>query len=151
MRRPPPGFRLAALYAAAFGAAMLWAAPGAGTPGNWVAPAERVDFALLAVLAAVAAEALWFGHRWAYPATRALAAAFTVSAVVMPCAVEGPEGLFVSMFLLFLGVAMGLPVVIYVREQSAAMFGIPRPRPAPPQTVMPPASARPSRQPAPWW
>lgn len=149
--RVPGGFRVAALFAAGLGVMMLAAVLSLDVGDSYQPGMVILNRALaggLAALAGVAAEALWCARRWAYPATLALALACAAAVVVALVAVAGVAGgLLGSFFILILSAMIVLPIVLYVRDRSAALFGHPRPRVPRPAVPPPP----PNRRPQPWW
>lgn len=145
--RTPAGFYFASVCAAAFGAMMaLWfmATDESGREAEVIA--LRGAAAVLAALAAVAAEALWNARRWAYRSTLALALTWTASVTLLSLGLMGLSGLGVAFWILFLSAWVVLPIVLYVRDRSSTMFGTPpRRRPAP-QRPLPPGVRQ-----QPWW
>lgn len=84
-------------------------------------------FAVIAALAFVTAEALWGMRRWAYAASRALAAS-VVGAFLLGVVAGLTKGEFASLIMLPMAAitAWGLqPVLRYVRDRSQALHGTP--------------------------
>jgi hypothetical protein len=137
-RHTPLGFYLSGIVSAMFGGVMLFLVAvlelSDGHPE--VMLVIRALAAGLAVLAAVATEALWFRRRWAYPATLALAVAFgATTAGALPILIGTDLPAFIVLALCAGAVA---PIVLYVRARSQTLFGTPAPARARPHT-------------APWW
>ncbi len=104
---------------------MIW------VPG-WELPVRAVA-ALLAALSGVAAEALWRARPWAYRATLTLALAYA-TVVTIGSLTDYGDGVSEAFRTLFFSSWLVLPIVLYVRERSSALFGTPpQPRPAPPR------------------
>jgi hypothetical protein len=141
-RKAPAGFYILGFVAAMLGALMVFLLTLLDPPDGFREGliVLRAGTAGLAVLAAVATEALWFRRRWAYPATLALAIAVgAVVAVLLP-GFGGAVGLVPALAVLALFTGAMASIVLYVRACSRALFGIPRP-------ARPPV--RPNQ--APWW
>ncbi|HET7461950.1 MAG TPA: hypothetical protein VFJ82_11910 [Longimicrobium sp.] len=154
--RTPLGFYVCSIAAAGFGVLMLAAAlllePG-GDAFRATGLVARAGAALLAALAAVAAEALWCARRWAYPASLALALVYAGVLTALCVAVDGWPGLGIAFWALTCSAFVVAPIVAYVRGRSIALFGVPRapvpaPRPAPPPA---PVRIGPNGRPVPWW
>lgn len=134
----PGGFYFVAICAAAVGAFM---APMLWVPDEWLP--VRAAAALLAALSGVAAEALWRARPWAYRATLTLALAYAAVVIMESLTAYGRNSLSEAFWILFLSAWVVLPIVLYVRERSAALFGTPpQPRPAPPRPHPVPAGRR---------
>jgi hypothetical protein len=157
VRRTPLGFYVASVFAAVFCTCMVAAVLaldyGRGvTNPLWETILARAAAALLAVLSAVAAEALWRARPWAWRASRTLAVAY-VTVVIVPCLMYGLYGLMVAFPVLLFSAVVLVPLLMYIRDRSAQLFGTPRirrPTPipsAPPVRVPVPAG----RRAAPWW
>jgi hypothetical protein len=122
---PPPGFHTAALCAAVFGTIMAAAVLALETSsgGPWGTLWMRAAAALLAALAAVVTEALWRPRPWAYRSTLALALVYTAVVTLLCLGLKGLEGLTVAFWILFFSAWVVLPIVIYVRNRAATLFG----------------------------
>lgn len=126
-KRPPFGFYLAGALAAAFAVLM---ARGALLRDSWTEGdlAMRGCALLLACLAAVVTEALWTARPWAYRSSLALATLFGGMVLAMGTFNGGFEGLTGTIAVLaFVGTVV-VPLVVYVRERSADLFGTRTPR-----------------------
>ncbi|HET7231214.1 MAG TPA: hypothetical protein VFJ16_14475 [Longimicrobium sp.] len=151
-QRTPLGFYVASIIAAGFGLMMVaWmVSMDSGPFYRWTTVAGRVGSALLAALALVAVEALWCARRWAYRATLALVAGYAALIVTVSVVGTGFTGLFLAFWLLLVSAMVLVPIVLYVRDRSAVLFGPPHaPQPAPQRPV--PAPTAPGRRPPPWW
>lgn len=146
--RTPAGFYFASMCAAAFGGCMALLA---GLVENLGSPPVmiliRAVAGLLACLSAVAAEALWRARPWAYRASLALALAYAAAVTLLTLGVYGLNGLPATVGILLFSACVLLPIVMYVRDRTAWLFGPPRrqPRPAPARPLAP------GRRPQPWW
>jgi len=164
--RTPTGFYVASVCAAAFGVLMAMAGlvmDDGGGPG-WGAIPGRAAAGLLAALSAVAAEALWRARPWAWRASRALAVTYAALVVTVCAAIGETAAVFVALWILIPSAMVVAPLLMYIRNRSADLFGtpfIPRP-PVHPPAPYPPASALhrppppppplpPGRRPPPWW
>jgi len=153
-RRTPLGFYVASIVAATFCTCMVTAVlaldyeGGGGMDGELVTIAARAAAALLAVLSAVAAEALWRARPWAWRASRTLALAYA-AAVLVPCLMAGMTGLLIGFGILACSAIVVVPLLMYIRDRSAQLFGTPRIHhpPPPPLRMQVPAG----RRAAPWW
>ena len=145
--RTPDGFYVASICAAAFGGCMaVVAGPMENLGHPWETVLTRALAGLLACLSGVAAEALWNARPWAYRASLALALAYAAAVTLLTLAVEGAGGLMVAFWILFVSAWVVVPIVMYVRNRSATLFGTPRPpgprrpSPAPPSPVVRPVA-----------
>jgi len=130
-RRTPAGFYLAAFCAVAFGLLMARAALRLGSLTGDDTALVRAAALLLAALSAVVAEALLAARPWAYRASLALAAAFA-GVVVLDGLGDGAPGFSWAVARLIVSAIVVGPILVYVRERSADLFGTggqPRPRP----------------------
>jgi hypothetical protein len=152
--RVPGGFRIAALFAAGLGVMMLAAALRLDVGASYqpgIIMLNRALAAVLAALAGVAVEALWCARKWVYPASLALALAWAASVIITSVAASGVLwGLIGSFFALAVSATVVVPIVLYVRGRSAAMFGFPR-MPVPTQYAPPSRPAPGSPPPRTWW
>jgi hypothetical protein len=131
-RRTPFGFYVAALCAVVFGLMMARAALMLASLTDRDTALIRASALLLAALSAVAAEALLAARPWAYRASVALAATYAALVVINFGVQGGMSGVVGSLWLLIPSAAVVGPLVAYVRERSADLFGTaaqPRPRP----------------------
>jgi len=163
--RTPTGFYLAALCVAAFGALMAGIlALGLDGEGTWHTLLGRASAALLGALSALAAEALWRARPWAWRASRTLAGSYVAVVAVLCIAIGEAAAVFVALGILIPSAMVVAPLLMYIRNRSADLFGtpfIPRPpvyrgaphpsasalhRPPPPPPPLPPG-----RRPPPWW
>jgi len=127
--RTPLGFYLAGLCSAVFAAVMAWMLASSGTFGGAGSLQGRAAAALLAVLAAVATEALWCARPWAYRASAALAVAYGAAVLALAFAQNGIAGVMAACWLLVASAVVVVPIVAYVREACEQRFGKRRPRP----------------------
>ena len=127
--RTPTGFCLAGLCSAAFACVMAWIVASPAPFGVEGMVGVRAAAALLAVLAAVATEALWGARPWAYRASSTLAGTWFAAVATLAFAGEGMAGLTASFWLLVPSAMVVVPIVNYVREACDDLFGKPRPRP----------------------
>lgn len=163
--RTPTGFYVASVCAASFGAlmAVMVLLMDQGDGLVWRAIPGRAAAALLAALSGVAAEALWRARPWAWRASLALAVAY--AALVTLFSVVGNEGgLVAALWILISSGVVVVPLLMYIRSRSAALFGTPPVRypvhrplpygPQPPPLHRPPPPPPPlpaGRRPPPWW
>lgn len=160
--RTPLGFYLSSIAAAGFGVLMLaMVVEMDGAPGDravpWEVMAARAGAAMLVALGAVTAEALWFARRWAYRASLTLALGYAALVVGSFAAADGAAGVGLAVWVLLFSALVVVPILLYVRDRSIALFGIPHPPvPAPryvppPAPVAPPPRIGPGGHPVPWW
>lgn len=142
----PPGFHAAALCAASFGTIMAMVVLELDGGDPWGRMWMRACAALLAALSGVVTEALWRPRPWAYRATLALALAYTAVVILLSLGLEGLDGLTTAFWNLFFSAWVVVPIVIYVRNRSATLFG-PRPQPRGPLA----RPVAPGGRPPPWW
>jgi hypothetical protein len=144
----PAGFHAAALCAALFGTimAVVVLEVDTGSGDQWGRMWMRACAALLAALSGVVTEALWRPRPWAYRATLALALAYTGVVALLCLGLEGLDGLMTAFWILFFSAWVVAPIVIYVRNRSATLFG-PRPQPRGPLA----RPVAPGGRPPPWW
>ncbi|HET7461949.1 MAG TPA: hypothetical protein VFJ82_11905 [Longimicrobium sp.] len=127
--RTPTGFYLAGLCSAVFTGVMAWMVVQFGLWTHDGSLRVRAAAALLAVLGAVATEALWGARPWAYRASAALAVAYGASILALAFAQRGMGGVLGACWLLVASAVVVIPIVSYVREVCDDRFGQRRPRP----------------------
>jgi len=153
----PLGFYVASIAAAGFGVLMLALVAGPeGVPPDGAVIVARAAAALLVAVAAVTAEALWMARRWAYRASLSLALGYAALVTFACVQADGATGLGLAFWLLLFSAMVVVPILLYVRSRSIALFGIPRPPVPAPRYRPPPAAPAPPRigpggRPVPWW
>ena len=144
--RTPSGFVVCGWVALCFCVAvllgMVWAELDANW-NEWGLAAGRGAAALLAGLAAVVTEALWRARPWVWRASLSLALAFAAT-VAVAFGADGGDDLEVAISVLLMCAVVIVPLLVYIRNRSKALFGHPRPPHAAPIAV-----PRPSPPPAP--
>lgn len=161
--RTPVGFYVAAIFAATFGALMALAvlALDGESWHPWETVLLRGPAAVLAALSAVAAEALWRARPWAWRASLALALAYGALVTLICVVMRELQGVFAAIWILLVSAPVVVPLLLYIRNRSADLFGTPfvrrpavyaTPPVSPPLHRPPPPPPLPTGQrPPPWW
>lgn len=117
--QPPEGLRLMGLGAAVLACVMLYVTSAVD------AAAVGGAAGLVGMLAAVAAEALWNGRRWAFRASILLAIAYFGVMLLSPVLIPGAAPIAAPVLVLTGG--MVIAALFYIRRQIAALYPAPGP------------------------
>jgi peptidoglycan/LPS O-acetylase OafA/YrhL len=137
--RVPFGFWVAGAFSAWLCLAMVVIVGVSDTlwHGEWVVLIRAVAM-LLAVLSAVATEALWRARPWVWRASLTLVVAYAV-AVLVAFGADPMSSIVDGVAVLLVSATVAVPLLAHIHRRAKVMWPKPPPQPAPPAAVPRPA------------